>query len=324
MGASYWCGVLFALLYASVDLALVSLALMVCHEPNSMLSVLLEIVDNGANDLLTLCPSWTMDAVEELKGNSFVGYGTLAIGTMGCCLTALADLSFVLSITWKGTCPNTPTQAVHFFTLFTLGFFGTALLFTCTSFALQWKNSGHPFYGKTDPRSFDGYYESSCFGYGGCSGSYVNVVAQHDEWCPTSRSPLVDVAQPLTVITGILFGVAWLVLLGGVIYSCCWVYKTSLRFKLAIASPVLLTALSGLIIGGIQLPLVLPWIFASALWKYVRLLVNRIAGVQQSDLDKEFQVNPHKDGDMVPGLVAAPVGGTDGGGEMDAGGYMGY
>lgn len=36
-----------------------------------MLSVLLEIVDNGANDLLTLCPSWTMDAVEELKGNSY-------------------------------------------------------------------------------------------------------------------------------------------------------------------------------------------------------------------------------------------------------------
>jgi len=37
--------------------------------------------------------------------------------------------------------------------------------------------------------------------------------------------------------------------------------------------------------------------FAEALWKYVRLLVNCIAGVQQSDLDKEFQVNPHKDGE---------------------------
>ncbi len=37
--------------------------------------------------------------------------------------------------------------------------------------------------------------------------------------------------------------------------------------------------------------------FAEALWKYVRLLVNRIAGVEQSNLDKEFQVNPHKDGE---------------------------
>lgn len=323
MGGRYCCGVLSALLYASVDLTLVSLALIVCHNPTNMLSVLVRIVDNGANDLLTLCPSWTMDVVEELKGNSAVAYGTLVIGTMGCSLTALVDLSFVLSIACNGTCPNTPTQAVHFFMLITLCFFGTALLFTCTSFALQWKNAGNPFYGKTDPRGFDGYYETSCFGYGGCSGSYLNVVAEHDEWCPTSRSPLIDVAQPLTVITGVLFGVAWLVMLGGVIYSCCWVYKTSLRFKLAIASPVMLTSLCGLIIGGIQFPLVLPWIFASALWKYVRLLVNRIAGVQQSDLDKEFQVNPHKDGDMVPGLVGAPPVG-DGGGEMDAGGYMGY
>ena len=43
----------------------------VCHNPSNMLSVLVEIVDNGANDLLTLCPSWTMDVVEELKGNRF-------------------------------------------------------------------------------------------------------------------------------------------------------------------------------------------------------------------------------------------------------------
>lgn len=42
------------------------------------------------------------------------------------------------------------------------------------------------------------YYETSCYGYGGCSGSYTrNVVAEHDTWCPTGTSPLLESANTL-------------------------------------------------------------------------------------------------------------------------------
>ena len=32
-----------------------------------------------------------------------------------------------------------------------------------------------------------------------------------------------------------------------------------------------------------------------ALWQYMRLLVNWIAGVSQTDIDKQFRVNPGSD-----------------------------
>lgn len=49
--------------------------------------------------------------------------------------------------------------------------------------------------------SFDSrYYESDCSGYGGCSGSYSRLaVPEHDAWCPTGTSPLVDTANTLQV-----------------------------------------------------------------------------------------------------------------------------
>ena len=44
------------------------------------------------------------------------------------------------------------------------------------------------------------YYESDCSGYGGCSGSYSRLaVPEHDTWCPTGTSPLLDTANTLQV-----------------------------------------------------------------------------------------------------------------------------
>ena len=47
--------------------------------------------------------------------------------------------------------------------------------------------------------------------------------------------------------------------------------------------------------GGMQFPLALPYILGHALWQYMRLLVNRVAGVDQKQVDTDFKVKDSKD-----------------------------
>lgn len=319
----YVLGVVAATIYCAVDVFLMVMVLYVMSNGVGMIGTILEILYDGAENLLALCPAWTIGTVNELKDLAAVRWGNLALNTMGAATIVFADISFLFSILCSGSCPNTPTVAVHILALYSLFVFGTSLNFAISSMALEWKNNGNPFYGYTDPRDIDSrYYERDCGGYGGCSGSYSRLaVPEHDIWCPSGTSPLLDTANTLQVVGLILFSTTWVILLPGLLFAV--IFSKGRIFRLMVVIPAAATALYGLIIGGIQFPLLLPWIFGHALWQYMRLLVNWIAGVSQTDIDKQFRVNPGSD-DMVPGIIGAPTGDGDGGGEIDAGGYMGY
>ncbi|CAK9014703.1 unnamed protein product [Durusdinium trenchii] len=306
--ASFYLAASAAFIYFAIDLTLWVLQMVVAYNRASMITTVIEILDDNAPLLLSRCPSWTIPMVNELRDTSWVGYCTLGIYSAGAALITLAGFSYQLSICAPGGCPNTPTFVVHILAVFSLFLSGSALIFTNIGFALEWQNDGNPFYGGTEPRSFDGYYESSCFGYGGCSGSYVNVEADKDTWCPTGMSPLADSAITLQTCSGVAFAITWPILLVGLPVSCCCVKDMTLRY-LAV-TPALLVSILGLVIGGIQFPMLLPYIFAHALWQYVRLLVNRIAGIDQAKVDKDFKEQRNSD-DVVPGVIGAPSGDGD-------------
>lgn len=315
-------GLVFGTVYVAVDVTLFVLLIFIVSGKASNMTTILEIIadtSSPAEHLLVLCPSWTMEKIEGLSHLSAVAYGALCILSAAAALVGISSFSFWLSVLADGGgCPQTPTTVTHRLFVFSLWCSGTALLFTPTSFSFEWKTDGTVFHASTDPRSFSGYYESSCFGYGGCSGSYVDVVAEHDDWCPTGYSPISAHAETLTLVGGILFGVTLPILLAGMIYSCC--RQKGLYFRLMIAMPSILAAVFGLVVGGINYPLLLPYIFAHALWQYVRILVNRLVGVDQAAVDTSFKTTPTDD--MVPGVIGAPSG--DGSGGMEDSGYYGY
>ena len=110
------------------------------------------------------------------------------------------------------------------------------------------------------------------------------------DWCPTGYSILSAHAETLTLIGGILFGVTFPILMGGTIYSFCaekgraqvlrLLFQASHsqigllsisnlnaggpHFRRMIAIPSILAAAFGLVVGGINYPLLLPYIFAHA------------------------------------------------------------
>jgi len=89
-----------------------------------------------------------------------------------------------------------------------------------------------------------------------------------------------------------------------------------------IAIPSILAAAFGLVVGGINYPLLLPYIFAHALWQYVRIPINRIIGVDQAAVDTSFRTKPTDD--MVPGIIGAVAAGGDSSGAVEDSGYCGY
>ncbi|CAE7026660.1 unnamed protein product [Symbiodinium natans] len=321
-----WVAAFLALGYVIVDLILYVLWAMVVWHKSSMLFDILEIIDDTRNPketLLVLCPSWTLEEVEKLRPLTMVSWGALLFLPAAGFPVFASGVSFMISIcVGPDACPNTPTPVSHRLFAFSFFFSGTALLFSGTSFALEWKNDGNPFYGSTNPRSFSGlYYETDCFGYGGCSGHYLDVVAVHDVWCPTGSSPISSSAEILSIVGPILFVVTFPVLVAGMGYACC--YSRGPRFCLIVATPSMLAAVCGLVIGGIQYPLVLPYIFAHALWQYARLVINCVAGVDQKAVDVSFRTTQNDD--MVPGIIGKPAAGGDGDvGPVEDTGYYGY
>jgi len=298
----------------AVDATLfVLLVLLIQEKAFNMITILEIIADTSSPEehLLVLCPSWTMEKIEGLNHLSAMSWGALCILSASAVPVLASSFSFWLSVAagaGGGGCPQTPTTVTHRLFVFSLWFSGTALLFTGSSFTFEWKGDGSVFHGPTDPRAFKGlYYETSCFGYGGCSGGYLNVVAEHDDWCPTGYSILSAHAETLTLIGGILFGVTFPILMGGTIYSFC--AEKGPHFRRMIAIPSILAAAFGLVVGGINYPLLLPYIFAHALWQYVRIPINRIIGVDQAAVDTSFRTKPTDD--MVPGIIGAVAAGGD-------------
>ncbi|CAJ1330198.1 unnamed protein product [Effrenium voratum] len=321
------CSALLALTYWAVDLMLCVLLLMVCYGKTGMLTTVLTIIDENsdpATQLLAKCPSWTIQNSEQLRSLDWTQFLVLGILTIKVSLFFGAALSFALSIT-GGMCPRTPKIVAHRLAMMSLFVSGTALLFCINGFALEWKTDGNPFHPGTSPRDIDSdyYYSSVCSGYGGCSGSYSDVVALHDDWCPTGVSPLLAESGSLASAGLIAFGVELVSLLACLVRGCHTGWKGRVVITYLLAAPAILAALFGLVIGGIQYPVSMIYILAHAIWQYMRIPINLLVGVDQNKVDTDFK---QPSDDVVPGVIGAMVGDGDGGdgSVADDSGYMGY
>ena len=73
---------------------------------------------------------------------------------------------------------------------------------------------------------------------------------------------------------------------------CC---RCCPRLGVATVLPAVAAGLFGLVMGGLQFPTALAYILGHACWQYMRLVVNRAAGIDQKQVDTDFKVNPSKE-----------------------------